>query len=393
MKIECFDRYTTEDLILDKDFIELVRNPDKKQELDNLIESFPQKRFEINLAIEIVSGLHVRKFQQAAHRKNELWNEIVIKQTNRIQFRYLKYAAAILLLIGVGGGLFYFFNTENSTPEYANNSFFDNSLTGNEKDVILVLSDGNNFPIQTKESAIEYSADGSRIKVNEANIIVQDVVSDGYNKMIVPFGKRSVITLSDGTKVWLNSGSTLIFPPSFSGKSREVQLMGEAFFDVTHNKEMPFFVKTGAFELKVYGTRFDVQSYMQDNASSVILVEGSVSMKSKETGAKEVFLTPNQRATVVDGSTNIQIDNIENLEEYTSWTEGYLSFSDEDLAHILKQVSRYYNIEVDVASTKTIDKIYGKLDLKDDLKQVLDGISFISNTKYRKVGNRYEFYQ
>ncbi len=391
MKIECFERYTTEDLILDKDFIELVRNPDKKQELDDLIESFPKKRFEINLAIEIVDGLQVKKFHQSTDRKNALWNNIVTKQKRHIRFDYLKYAAAVLLLIGVGS-IFYFVNFDSTTTELADNSFLDNSLTVNENDITLVLSDGKTYPIQSDKSTIKYSADGSQISVNETDEVVQDVVHDRYNKMIVPFGKQSMVVLSDGTKVWLNSGSTLIFPPAFNGKSREVQLIGEAFFDVTHNKEMPFFVKTAAFEMKVYGTKFDVQSYKQDNASSVILVEGLVSMRSKDT-EKEVFLAPRQRATMVDGSTNIQIDNIDNVEEYTSWTEGYLSFSDKDLEHILKQVSRYYNIDIDVTSTNDIEKIYGKLELKDDPEQVLDGISFLSKTKYRKVGNKYEFYQ
>jgi ferric-dicitrate binding protein FerR (iron transport regulator) len=212
--------------------------------------------------------------------------------------------------------------------------------------------------------------------------------------MIVPYGKRSTIILSDGTKVALNSGSTLIFPPAFSGDAREVQLIGEGFFDVTHNKEKPFYVQTDAFKMKVYGTKFNIQAYKQDNASSVILVEGKVSIKNNhDSKANEVFLAPNQRGTVVDGSNNVQIENVDNIEMYTSWTEGYLTFSDEDITRLIKQISRYYNVDIEITTTKNLDKIYGKLDLKDDLEKVLDGISFISNTKYRKNGNKYEFYQ
>jgi len=392
MKYECFNKYTAEDLILDKDFIDLVRNPDKKEELNNLIESFPEKRYEINLAAEVVRGLHVTKFTQSAYRKNVLWNKIVNRQKKQIRFTYLKYAAAILLLIGVGS-TFYFLNTDNTEPELVENSSSNNELSGNEDNVLLVLSNGKAVSIDTKESTVQFSEDGTKIKVNETEAVNQDIVDKGFNKMVVPFGKRSTVTLSDGTKVWLNSGSTLIFPPAFQGNSREVELIGEAFFDVTHKKEKPFFVKTATFEMKVYGTKFDIQSYSQDNASSVVLVEGKVSMRSKNQMDKEVFLAPSQRASIVDGSNKIQIDNIENVEEYTSWTEGYLSFSDKDLSYILKQISRYYNVNIDVASTKDVDKIFGKLDLKDDLEKVLDGVSFISNTKYKKIGDRYEFYQ
>ncbi|MDD4489432.1 MAG: FecR domain-containing protein [Paludibacter sp.] len=391
MRYGCFNKYTAEDLIFDKDFINLVRNPDKKEELNSLIESFPEKKYEINLAAEVIRGLHVTKFTQSAYRKNVLWNKIVSRQKKQIRFTYLKYAAVILLLIGVGS-TFYFFNTEDNEPKLADSSKTI-VLPDNENDVLLVLSNGKAVSINTKESTVQFSEDGAEIKVNETEEINQDIVDRGFNKMVVPFGKRSTVTLSDGTKVWLNSGSTLIFPQVFHGKSREVELIGEAFFDVTHKKETPFFVKTAAFEMKVYGTKFNIQSYVQDNASSVVLVEGMVSMKANHQMGKEVFLAPSQRASIVDDSNTIQIDNIDNVEEYTSWTEGYLSFSDKDLTHILKHISRYYNVSIDVTSTKDVDKIFGKLDLKDDLEKVLEGISFISNTNYRKVGNRYEFYQ
>lgn len=392
MKIECFANYTAEELILDNDFIEIVRNPERMGELEDLVESFPEKRYEINLAVEVVRRLHVTKFQQPVHRKKELWNQIVTKQKKHIHFTYIRYAAAILFLIGAGSA-FYFFNAQSTQSELAEDLNSNSALIGNEDDVLLVLSNGKTVSIDSKESTVRYSEDGSEIKVNETESIAQDVVGEGVNKMIVPFGKRSTVTLSDGTKVWLNSGSTLVFPPAFVKKSRKVRLMGEAFFDVTHNKQKPFFVKTNAFEMKVYGTRFDIQSYKQDNASSVILVEGLVSMRSKDSRSKEVFLSPSQRGTMVDGSKNIQIDNIENVDDYTSWTDGYLSFSGKELTDVLKQVSRYYNVNIDVATTKKVDKIYGKMDLKENVEKVLDGVSFISNTKFRKVGDGYEFYQ
>ena len=394
MKTECFKTYTTEDFILDKDFIELVRTQDDGIKLKDFIECLPEKRYEINLAIEVIRGLEVAKFKQPDNRKNELWQQIVKNKKRHIQLSFIKYAAAILFLLGTGSTLF-FLKSKSPDSQLAvkmNNS--KNILANNSKDALLVLSNGETVSIQTKESSLKFSGDGSNIKVNDSKNVGQDVNAGGINKMIVPYGKRSTITLSDGTKVWLNSGSTLIFPPAFQGKSREVQLIGEAFFDVTHNKEKPFYVKTDAFKMKVYGTRFDIQAYKQDNASSVILVEGKVSMTSNDDAkATEVFLTPNQRATIVDGHHNIEIDKVENPEIYTSWTEGYLIFTNEDITHVLKVVSRYYNVDINVATTINVDKIYGKLDLKEDLEKVLDGISFISKTKYKKNGNKYEFYQ
>lgn len=393
MKTECFTNYTSEDFIFDKDFRELVQNPDEADTLKNLIESFPDKRYEMNLAIKVIRGLRVEKFHQSQKRKEELWQQVITTPRKQVQWSFIRYAAAILLLIAVGSLVYVVDRNDFRSGLSAKMTDLTRSAAGNEDEVLLVLSNGRCVNVSSKESTVKYSADGSKISVNDSEIVNQQIKNCTFNKVIVPYGKRSTITLSDGTKIWLNSGSTLIFPPVFTGKSRNVQLIGEGFFDVTHNKERPFNVKTDAFNMKVYGTKFDIQSYKQDNASSVILVEGKVSMKSNDDISKEVFLSPNQRATVVDGSSRIDIDEIENTEEYISWTEGYLSFSDEDITHLLKRVSRYYNVDIDVTSIKKGDKIFGKLDLKDDIEKVLDGISFISNTKFKKVGTKYEFYQ
>lgn len=395
MKTESFAKYSAEELILDKDFRELVQNSDKENILNDLLEKHPEKRYEITLAIEIIKGLGVTTFHQSDNRKKELWKQIEKKQRKRIQFSFIKYAAAILILLGTGS-FFYFFRSSTPETEFViNENDAVNLLAENENNALLILSDGKKVPINTKESTIEYSADGSQIRVNNSRSVDQSGHEGSLNRMIVPYGKRSTITLSDGTTVALNSGSTLIFPPSFGGDSRKVHLFGEGFFNVTHNKAKPFYVQTDAFKMKVYGTIFNIQAYKQDNASSVILVEGKVSIKNNyDSKAEEVFIAPNQRGTVVDGSSNVQIDEVDNMENYISWTEGYLTFSDEDITRLLKQVSRYYNvdIDIDIETSKKVEKIFGKLDLKEDIEKVLDGISFITNTKYKKVGNKYEFY-
>jgi len=394
MITERYNTFTVEDFIFDEDFRELVRKPDVEERIKELIEDLPNKRYEINMAVQIIRGIHITKFQQPYHRKKELWQQIVTKEKRKVQLTFIKYAAAILLLFGTGGTLYYL-TTKNTKTELAANKFNSNSeLKGNSNDAMLVLANGKTVSIKNKESTVKYSADGSGIMVNDSSGVGQNVKEGELNKMIVPFGKRSVITLSEGTKIWLNSGSTLVFPPAFKGKTREVQLIGEAYFEVIHNKEKPFYVKTDAFKMKVYGTKFDIQAYKQDNSSSIILVEGKVSMKSNNNSkAKEVFLAPHQKATLSDGSTNFDIDEVENMEKYTSWTEGYLTFTNEDINHLLKQVSRYYNVDIEVDATENFDKIYGKLDLKDDIEKVLDGLSFISKTKYKKIGNKYMFYQ
>jgi len=385
MNTERYKTYKTDDFIYDEDFRGIVRSSSSDDRLKEFLESMPEKRYEINLAVQIIRGLHKTKFQQSANRKKELWQKIETKQKKHVQLSFVRYAASFLLLLCAGSTLFYF-TTRNQS---------DKSIVAkNTNDAQLILANGKTVSISSKQSTIKYSSDGSGILVNDSSGVGQSVEGMGLNKLIVPFGKRSLITLSDGTKVWLNSGSTLSFPPAFRGKTREVNLTGEAFFDVTHNKEKPFYVKTDAFKMKVYGTRFDVRAYEQDKDYNIVLVEGKVSMNSSNNSrSKEVFLSPNHKATISRGAEDFEISDVDNMETYTSWTEGYLTFSNSDISDLLKQVSRYYNATIEVNMPTNNEKIYGKLDLKDNLERVLDGIAFISKTNYKKIGNKYVFYE
>jgi len=386
MNLEYFKTYTTDDLILDEDFREIVRESSSDNRLKELLENLPEKREEINLAVQILRGLHSKNIHQANKRKEELWQQILRQQKKRIRLPfYLKLAASFFLLIGIGSAVLYLTTYKQS----------EKIIVSNEPpsdDTRLILANGKTVSISSKQSKIQYSPDGSGIMVNDTSGIAQPVSDEEPNQMIVPYGKRSNIILSDGTRVWLNSGSKLVFPPAFKGKSREVILEGEAFFEVTRDAEKPFYVKTDAFRMKVYGTKFNVKAYQQDHAYNIVLVEGKVSMNlNEDLQAQEVFLAPSQKASISKGDEKFVITTVENTDAYTAWVNGYLTFTNEEVTDVLKRVSRYYNATIEIELPPNIEKIYGKLDLKDDLERVLDGIAFISKTKYKKLDNKYVF--
>lgn len=384
MNLEKFKLYSAEDFILDDDFRKIVNESYKSDRFKKLLENLPEKRDEINLAVQVLRSFHVEKFHQHAKKKQETWRYIVQSQKRRVLFSYLRVAASLLLMIGIGRETFYL----------STNKLIDNVISTVEppsKNASLILADGKTISISSTQSTVKYSTDGSGIIVNDTSGIAQRVSDNGLNQLIVPYGKRSYIMLSEGSKVWLNSGSKLVFPPAFKGKTREVYLEGEALFDIAKSAEKPFYVKTGMFKMKVYGTRFNVQAYKQDNDYNVVLIEGKVGMNLNDSKLKEVFLTPSQKASLTKGQEQFEITNIENTEIYTGWVDGYLTFTNEDVSILLKRVSRYYNIQIDEEFTGKIEKIYGKLDLKDDPERVLDGIAFISKTKYEKQGNKYVF--
>jgi ferric-dicitrate binding protein FerR (iron transport regulator) len=212
--------------------------------------------------------------------------------------------------------------------------------------------------------------------------------------LIVPYGKRSTLLLSDGTKVWLNSGSRLVYAPVFRGKTREVYLEGEGYFEVAKNANKPFFVKTDALQVKVYGTKFDVQAYKSDNEYNTFLIEGKVSMVVKEDlNSKEIFLTPNQKASLSKKQNEVLLSEVDNIEKYIDWIYGYMTFENETADQLIKRVSHYYNITINSQLEGNLTKITGKLDLKDDAERVIATLAVISKTRYVKQGTKYLFYE
>jgi hypothetical protein len=384
--MEHYKSCSHDDFIVDEEFRELVRDAGSREKLAEFIRRIPEKTDEINLAVKIIKGLQLRPIQQSSEKKEELWREILQVQKKNPRFTlFMRMAASLLLLIGFGSAVFYL-SFENSRKQVVTSA----NVVSN--DARLILANGQTVLIRNKESKLRFSANGTEIVLNDSSDINQSVRKDMLNQMIVPFGKRSDIILSDGTRVFLNSGSKLEFPPVFGGKTREVILEGEAYFEVTPDKNKPFYVKTETFRMKVYGTKFNIQAYQSDEACNVVLVEGKVSMNSvRDPGSPEVFLEPNQKASITKGNSNFVITNLENTDNYTAWKEGYLTFTNEEISNVLKRVSRYYNVEIVTDLPENEEKIYGKLDLKDNLERVLEGIAFISKTKYQKQTNKYVF--
>ena len=161
------------------------------------------------------------------------------------------------------------------------------------------------------------------------------------NELIVPRGGEYQIVLADGTRVWLNSATKLIFPQNFTGKERRVMLSGEAFFDVARDESKPFIVETSRMDVKVLGTRFNVNAYTDNEVVSTTLVDGSVEVASGT--QKPITLVPGEQAYGEAG----ELEKREvNIRLYTSWIDGRFMFNNVELEEIVKQISRWYDVEI-----------------------------------------------
>lgn len=222
----------------------------------------------------------------------------------------------------------------------------------------------------------------ARIKSEHAEAEEISIEQHTMNKLIVPYGKRSKVMLSDGTQIWLNSGSSMEFPSTFTGERREVFLSGEMYIEVAPDKNKSFYVHTSAYNVKVYGTKFNISTY-SGSPSSVVLVEGSVSLQSTE--KQELFLSPNEQAVYSEATGTFDTRKVD-VHPFISWKDGYLTFEDTPVIEALKQIERYYNLSFNYGDDISLQSLTctGKIILSDNLDNVMTTLTLISDTKYKK---------
>lgn len=196
------------------------------------------------------------------------------------------------------------------------------------------------------------------------------------NKIVVPPGQRANLTLSDGTNVWLNACSELVYPASFTEESRSVSLKGEAYFDVSKDAEHPFIVQTNQCDIKVLGTKFNVQADESDCEFSAALLEGSIELTNKMNPGPSILLAPMQKVEWTGGK--MVVDSIRNLDNYR-WKEGLICFEDIRFADLMKRFEKTYDIRIVIRNKSLHDyKCSGKC-------RVSDGVDFILQVLQRST--------
>ncbi|MBL0744630.1 FecR family protein [Chryseolinea lacunae] len=208
-------------------------------------------------------------------------------------------------------------------------------------------------------------------------------------QVVTEKGQRSLITLNDGTKVWLNTDSRLKYPKHFEGQPlREVFLEGEAFFDVAENAAQPFIVHAAEVNVRVLGTAFNVRSYGKDTRVETTLVRGKVNIAAAGQQSGEVTMQPNQRVVFEKASRKLLLENRVNTEKYTAWREGKLVFENQPFSEIVLALERWYNVTIEVQDSNSLGcRFSANVDNKS-LPEVLELFKASENIDYRMEGDK-----
>lgn len=189
-----------------------------------------------------------------------------------------------------------------------------------------------------------------------------------YNTVSTPVGGQYTVELPDGSKVWLNSASSLKFPTNFTGSERRVALSGEAYFEVAKNKEMPFRVNSRNAEVEVLGTHFNISAYPDEDINKTTLLEGSVKVSS---WSKNCIIKPGEQASLTGGSPLIKVSKVD-TEEAVAWKNGYFMFTDENIHSIMRKLSRWYGVDVEYEDPKINETFGGNISKFKNISEVLN---------------------
>lgn len=203
----------------------------------------------------------------------------------------------------------------------------------------------------------------------------------GMQTVVVPAGQRAELYLADGTKVWLNSRSTLKFPDRFDDDARNVELDGEGYFDVSRNEKAPFTVHTSKYNVKVLGTEFNVKSYSDRNYFSTSLLKGSVEV-SNTNNSQSVLLKPQEQALANDG--RLVVKKIQD-KNYFRWKEGLLCLDDESISELIAKLELYYDVDIIVKKQSLMKYRYsGKFRIREGVEHVLKVLQLKHSFTYTK---------
>lgn len=380
-----YSTYTSLKLLEDDFFIKSVyhANCDTDRFWQIQIQRAPWLEEEIRIARKTLIGTRRAALNQQLSEEDVtlLW-QTIYKQTHsrkaRLRHSTLFYRfAAVAAACFVGFMFFLWFNQSSTTDnpvDYMALVTKNSDATVNSH-VSLILSDEEQIVFEGELAVLAYDETG-RITANEENLMhVSEKEPDllSMNQLLVPAGKRSMITFPDGTKIWINSGTQLIYPSRFSSSKREIFVNGEVYLEVTKDANRPFIVKTEALDVKVLGTSFNVKAYTGEEMTDIVLVSGKVEVNTLQQH-ETVTLIPDQLFAYNSETGSSKISRID-VEDYIAWKDGYYRFEGTPLHEVLQKLSDYYKIEV--ISDMQTDALLcsGKLDLKESLDDVLINLS------------------
>jgi ferric-dicitrate binding protein FerR (iron transport regulator) len=377
---------TIEDFVLDNRFSELVKKNDRN-EINKMLELYPEKQDIVNSAIVLLQHLKIEAPSIPDEQIEKDWYDFleqINEKKRRRRNKHFYLWTSVSTVAACAAAIFLIFNNPSQEHNRTDDkehllALLESVDADTNKNEVRVIAGQNQTNIDNNETIIQ-TEDGNLI-VGEDRKFESSEIKTEYLTVVVPKGRRTTLKLSDGSTVWVNSGTKLVYPKTFNGKTREIMVDGEAYLDVAKDENRPFMVHTKGFDIAVLGTRFNVNAYSSDQENSVVLVEGSVEITAKSSKGK---LIPNQGFFAANGDFSIK--NVD-IYPYVCWKDGVMLLNGESLDDIMKKLSRYYGVEIQCSERFELEIYKGKINFRESLETILYNISLSTPLSYTRNGD------
>lgn len=359
-----------------KSYYEQTATQQEKDELFQAIHASVNDA-ELTALIQVAwSNLHVKEPLLDPSKSMDILNSILQNEANQNNIYeikppgdnrlWIKFGVAAALMVFAGFGAYVYLNKkrqEATKRNIAQTHLLHDALAGGNK-AFLTLSNGKTIYLDSAQNGVLAKQGNTQIKKTRDGQLVyegeQGRAGDQpltKNTISTPRGGQYQLVLNDGSKVWLNSASSLTFPAVFTGKTRDVEITGEAYFEVAKNAAMPFRVKTNNAVVEVLGTHFNVMSYNDEAVMKTTLLEGAVKISN---GQFTSLLKPGQQASLSQNG-QIKVTDADDIDDAIAWKDGLFQFRDADIEAIMRQVARWYDVDVSYQGKMPAKEFTGRI--------------------------------
>jgi ferric-dicitrate binding protein FerR (iron transport regulator) len=306
--------------------------------------------------------------------------------------RVWTYAAAVIFLIlAAGGGYIWMHRSPGIVVTGGKDlaKHFRNDVAPGGNKAVLTLGDGSTIVLDSAHTGVLSQQGNAKVQKLDSgqlayNTLYEKPTGVVYNTLVTPRGGQYQLVLPDGSKVWLNAASSLRFPTSFQGKDRQVELTGEAYFEVAKNRTMPFKVKVNnEAEVEVLGTHFNIMGYKDEQTMKATLLEGSIKVSK---GIISKMVRPGEQAQL-NARGELEIVKDADVDEAIAWKNGYFQFHIADIETVMRQLTRWYDIDVYYESKKPEGHFLGEISRNNNLSDVLKMLE-VNGVHFRLEGKK-----
>lgn len=360
-------------------YLDGTATPEEKRFVEAWYESFEKKESATITYSERDIHLMEVRMERAIREQAEIEKPLPLWKELRRTLTPGRVAAAVVLACTLTGAWFYFVNVR-PVPTIAEHTMGETDLPPGRDKGVLTLSDGRRIILDEASEGMLAREGNTLIHKLEDGLVSYSAEStraaNEYNTLTVPSGGKYSVVLPDGTRIWLNAESSVTFPTAFTADERSVKVSGEAYFEIAKDPSRPFLVAVGNQQrIRVLGTHFNVNAYRDEESITTTLLEGSVEIVTAEAKAKPVKLKPGQQATLT-GRGAIRIRDGIDTDEITAWKNGLFQFEKADIEGVMRQFSRWYNVDIRYEGPKPEKKFSGKIDRHLNASEALEILRF-----------------